>query len=300
MSALLLRPRTAVFFLAPLLAMAAGLGCATSRAVVEESPHGTAFRVMSWNVNYGLAPDAEAIDLIQRADVDVILLQETNARWAKGLKRHLRKEFKYQRHHDDSAAGGLSVLSRFPILEDDLIPNTSSWFPAQRTVIQTPAGPVQTLNVHLRPPFDDDGSVITGYFNTKSIRGDEIAEFLASLDPALPAIVAGDFNEADGHAVRALDDDGFESALFAFAPEEKTWHWPVPLLGEITGTLDHVFVDARLQTIDAWVLHEGQSDHYPVVAWIQPPTRRAAAAAPVERSSIGDVTSGYRMRPGSR
>jgi endonuclease/exonuclease/phosphatase (EEP) superfamily protein YafD len=274
-----------------LLTLIAASACATTGAPV--APTERSFRVMTWNVNYGLLPDAGAIALLQNADVDVVLLQETTPAWHRALKRELRGTFTYQRHHVHDAAGGLSVLSRYPIKADELIANAISWFPAQRTVIATPSGRVQTLNVHLRPPFDDDGNIVTGYFTTKSIRGDEVDNFTGFLDPDLPAIVAGDFNEADGQAVARLEANGFDGALQRFDGSATTWRWPLPVAGEITGTLDHVFVDARLQTVDAWVLYDGESDHFPVVAWVQPPTRVRAAEGLGRRTRVPDIASGY-------
>lgn len=273
------------------------VACATTPAAPVEA-HERSFRVMTWNVNFGLPPDEAAIAMLRDADVDIVLLQETTPAWHKALKRQLKRPFKYQRHHTHQRAGGLSVLSRFPIHSDELIANPVSWFPAQRTVIKTPTGPVQTLNVHLRPPFSDDGNVVTGYFTTKSIRGDEVDAFTAFLEPDLPAIVAGDFNEADGQAVARLESSGFDGALQRFDGEASTWRWPLPVVGEITGTLDHVFVDARLQTVDAWVLHAGDSDHFPVVAWVQPPSRERAARGLQRKTRLPDVGSGYSVGSG--
>jgi endonuclease/exonuclease/phosphatase family metal-dependent hydrolase len=286
-----LTPMRRLLALPTALAVLTLSACATTAAPVE--PTDRAFRVMTWNVNFGLPPDAAALEILKNADVDVVLLQETTPAWHAALKTHLKRPFKYQRHHAHQAAGGLSVLSRYPIKHDELIANAVSWFPAQRTVVKTPSGQVQTLNVHLRPPLDDGLKSVVAYFATKSIRGEEVQSFTAFLDPDIPAIVAGDFNEADGQAVAWLERDGFDGALQRYADDATTWRWPLPVAGEITGTLDHVFVDARLQTVDAWVLYDGQSDHFPVVAWVQPPTRQRAADGVQSRPRLPDVGSGY-------
>jgi endonuclease/exonuclease/phosphatase (EEP) superfamily protein YafD len=37
--------------------------------------------------------------------------------------------------------------------------------------------------------------------------------------------------------------------------------------------LDHIFYSSQLEPLNAWVLEEGRSDHFPVVAIFQSATR---------------------------
>ena len=60
---------------------------------------------------------------------------------------------------------------------------------------KTPLGEIQVLNVHLRPQVSDSGSVVSGYFTTDEIRHDQIHAFIEHLDPDLPTLILGDFNE---------------------------------------------------------------------------------------------------------
>jgi len=53
--------------------------------------------------------------------------------------------------------------------------------------------------------MSDDGSWVKGYFTTRPDREREAVAYVAKLDPALPTIVAGDFNE---------EDDGLAMAVF--------------------------------------------------------------------------------------
>jgi endonuclease/exonuclease/phosphatase family metal-dependent hydrolase len=161
-------------------------------------------------------------------------------------------------------AGGLAVLSKMPIESIDYLPPTS-WFPAARVILQTPVGRIQVLNVHLRPPASDKGNVVSGYFITPPIREQEISTFVAALDPNLPTLIVGDFNEGEhGRAVRWLSSHGFRSALPEFQPQAKTWRWATSV-GTLRGDYDHLCYDGRLQPISAEVRNIGQSDHLPVV-----------------------------------
>jgi endonuclease/exonuclease/phosphatase family metal-dependent hydrolase len=256
----------------PFLAVATvvlAAGCtSTSKHQAPRPQAGQHVAVMTYNLNYGLSGDLAGVRAIADADVDVVLLQEVTPAWERTLRNRLADAFPHQRHHAHAHAGGVSILSRYPIVADELLPQVS-WFPAQRNEIDTPLGRVQTLNVHLRPPFSDSGSVVSGYFVTPKVRDEEIELFLVALRDDLPTVIAGDFNEPDGPASARLRARGFGNALGTFAPGAPTWRWPVPVLGEVENTLDHIWVDGDLVAVDAWVEDRGRSDHKPVVALLQ-------------------------------
>ena len=110
------------------------------------------------------------------------------------------------------------------------------------------------------------GSWVKGYFTTRDDRREEIESFWRAVDPSVPVIVAGDFNEgADGRAVSFLGDKGMRSALAEVEPRANTWHWPLRV-GELTSMLDHIVYDGRLALLHAEVREVGASDHYPVFA----------------------------------
>ena len=157
------------------------------------------------------------------------------------------------------------MLSKHPIREEAYLEPTVGWFPAWRVVVDTPLGPVQALDVHLRPPMSDGGSWVAGYFSTRDDRREEIAAFWSALDPALPTIVAGDFNEDDnGRAIEFLADKGLRSALPQVDRRAKTWRWETRL-GPLRMMLDHVVYGPGLQLRSAEVLDRGTSDHLPVL-----------------------------------
>lgn len=246
-------------------------GCTTltpTRAAAEEP----GVRVATYNLNYGLSADAVGLEAVRATGADVIVFQEVTAGWARALRALGKKGgLPHCRFTPDTAAGGLGVCAAFPITTYDIIDNPISWFPAARVVVDTPQGPLQVLNVHLRPPFSDQG-MWHGIFGTPAIRHDELELFMVFVDEDLPTVVAGDFNEWSGEALDLLDDRGFASVARLFHEDEEThtWRWPVPVLGEVTQTLDHLFVDDRWAVRDAWVVHQGRSDHYPVVADLSP------------------------------
>ncbi len=220
--------------------------------------------VLTFNVNFGVAGHPDNLEAVRRADADVVLLQETTERSETSF-HELAEVYPFQRFADCCRAGGLGFLSKYPIVSESYLSPEAGWFPAWRITVDTPMGAVQTLNVHLRPPVSEGGSWVSGHFTTKKIRRQEIEAFWASMEPEVPAVVAGDFNEnAGGSAVEFLTGQGLRSALPQVDAKAKTWHWPTRL-GELTAMLDHVMYGPRLRLLHAEVREPGPSDHVPVL-----------------------------------
>ncbi len=251
----------------PLIAIAIALltACATgpthtARAPLPDEPHLT---VMTFNVNYGRAHDPLTIAAVGAGDADIILLQETTPAWEENLREAFSEQYPHIAFHHDGGAGGLAVLSRYP-LEHEIYPATDGWFPAMNLVAETPIGRVQCMSVHLHPPVSESGSVVSGYFSTGSVRRKEMQGYAARLDEALPTIVVGDFNEGEGDAINQMRDRGFALAVPMFQGEGvPTWRWNTSV-GEVTSTLDHVMFKG-IDAIDARVLNAGRSDHLPIL-----------------------------------
>ena len=228
-------------------------------------PGKPALTVLTYNVNYGLAGDPPAVEAIRHADADVVFLQETTAEWEDALRSTLAARYPNMAFRHCCGAGGLAVLSKVPFEATEPIPPTEGgWFPAWRVILQSSIGAIQVLNVHLRPAVSESGSVVSGYFSTPPLRRAQIENYYAHLDPSLPTLVVGDFNEGDGgKAITYLESKGFRSALPEFDGNQDTWHWPTSI-GTVHAQLDHIVYDDQLEPLEVRVLEEGRSDHFPV------------------------------------
>lgn len=242
--------------------------CSSAPRAPEAAPAGApTLKVMTFNVNFGVAGDPSTIEAIRAEGAELVLLQETTPAWEQALREALAEEYPHMKfHHADALAGGLAVLSTRPVEIIETIPSPAGWFPAWRLEAETALGTIQLLNLHLRPPISDDGSWIKGYFTTDAIRQAELTRYMARLKPDLPTIVAGDFNEdASGDVVARLRADGLESALEEFRPGEHTWRWELPV-GSVGHQLDHIaYQKTALRPLGAHVRRAGRSDHFPVV-----------------------------------
>lgn len=248
----------------------AGLGgCSAGDALTKPvtMPSPDALRVMSFNMNFGIAGDPATIDAIAGGHADIVLLQETNATWAAAIRDRL--DYRYMTFEDPTGwpAGGMGILSREPIVKlEKLPPPQGAPFFAWRAVIETKLGRIQLVDVHLRPPMSDGGSWVVGYWSTRDVREREVEYHSAALDPKLPTMIVGDFNEeTDGRAVAYLRDHGFTDAVSQFVGAKRTWEWPTSSI-TLKFQLDHILYDDHFVPLGAQVLEAGHSDHKPVVA----------------------------------
>jgi endonuclease/exonuclease/phosphatase (EEP) superfamily protein YafD len=235
---------------------------------------------MTYNVNFGLGGDPRGVAAIREADVDVVLLQETNEAWESALRAELGDRYPFMRFWHAGAAGGLAILSRVPVLDRGTSLPRGAWFAASRVIVRAPLGPVQILNVHLRPGVSDGGSWVSGAWTTPRVRLREIRAHARTLDRSLPTLVVGDLNEGPGgHAVRALEARGMTDVLPEYASSATTWRYPTSV-GTLRLQLDHILYDGTLRPLTARVVRTGPSDHFPVVATFV----RAALPSPRSRS----------------
>jgi endonuclease/exonuclease/phosphatase (EEP) superfamily protein YafD len=227
-----------------------------------------ALRMMTYNVNFGIPGDGPTLAAIEMGQADVVFLQEINTAWEQALRARFAGAYPHLAFYPRGGAGGIAILSRFPLSGMELIPPAGDgWFPALRLVVATPIGRVQALVVHLRPPVSDGGSFISGHFQAPRIHKQEIERFCQTLDRRLPTVVVGDFNEEDdGSAIVYLvgANRRMANALPQFAPDRRTWHWTTSV-GTFERQLDHIVYDVRLEPLAVEVLEAGNSDHFPVV-----------------------------------
>lgn len=228
---------------------------------------------MTYNLNYGNPDPKATLDAIEKADADIVLLQEITSAWQRALSDRFARQYAHQRFHlHTRSAGGLAVLSKVPIKSEEILPSPErGWFPAARLVVETAFGALQILNVHLRPAIDG-GSWIKGFMTTPPLRLREIETYFPKMARGVPTIIAGDFNEdPSGSAVAFLEKQGF-SRVATTGP--TSWHYEVTNHGTTSDLLkmdiDHVMVDGGLVAKDGAVLDAGASDHRPVVVTVSP------------------------------
>ena len=225
---------------------------------------------MTYNIELGAKGEASTLDSIGAVNADIACLQEVTPAAELAMRERFTELYPYQLFEPQGGAGGLAVLSRFPLEDRGLLLAPEDWHPSWRVDAQSPAGPVQLLNIHLRSLFSADTGPLRSYLSTDADHLTEMKQFEQHCDDSLPAVVLGDFNEGvTGDAVQFLEQQGFRNLLPAFHPGQPTWRFPA-VGGQLQKTYDHIFVDDHLQPLNAWVETRGQSDHLPVIAHVEP------------------------------
>jgi endonuclease/exonuclease/phosphatase (EEP) superfamily protein YafD len=235
-------------------------------------------RVLSFNVNYARAGDAESLRAIHAADADLVFLQETSAAWQAALEPAFAHRYAHRAYRHCDRAGGLAVLSRHPFTECDYLPPApGAWWPAWRLRFDTPLGPLQALHLHLFPAMEPSGvTSLRGWLGSRSVRLQEVQRHARSLEPGLATLVAGDLNEnLHGRALGYLRSQGLRTALSA---QQLTWRWRTRL-GTVRLQLDHVLHCERLRAVAVDVPEWGGSDHLPVLCTFEPSSTAPAPTA---------------------
>jgi endonuclease/exonuclease/phosphatase family metal-dependent hydrolase len=249
------------------------VGCRTiRRAEVPTGPH---FRVLTYNVNWGMPRPDLAAEIIRESGAEVVCLQETTPEWEQQMRAALSREYPYMDFRDSVGrmGGGLGFLSKTRPTEVAYIPSDTGWFDGWIREFETPIGPVQILNVHLHPPVSERGSWIRGYLFTGKDRLREMQRFFPGRKAGLSTLVVGDFNDTQNSAaIKWLKHQGMTNALPQFDRHSDTWEWQTGPI-RLHRRMDHVLYSSDLNCCAARVIHTGASDHFPVAATFERSSR---------------------------
>lgn len=227
------------------------------------------FKIATFNIHDQAATDPVTIDAIGQLDAEIIALEEVTHEAEPIIRARYAERYPYMLFHPSGSAG-LGFLSQWPIEDHDLTDPGNGWHPAWHVWVHTPGGLLEALVVHLRAP---EGKGFSNLASVAALSNDhraEIQSFTAQCAGDLPVVVLGDFNEKpDGAAVEFLEDRGFQNALPLYRPGQFTWKAPRSVGGQFNSTIDHILFDPRMESLNAYTMNIGHSDHLPVVAYLQ-------------------------------
>ncbi len=245
---------------------------------------------LSDDANSATAHDRATVAAIGAANADIVCLQEPTEVWKTAIEKAYADKYPFRIYREKDGANGLAVLSKFPVLDGGYQDAPNGWHPAWHFYVQTPAGWLQVLNLHLRSYFTGNGGRVSSYLTTNSDHSYEIQLFESQVTANVPTIVVGDFNEENGSAVSFLEAQGYTDTLPLYHPGQYTWRH-ASVANQFTQMLDHIMFDSSVIPLNAWVVNRGHSDHIPVVAhfeasrpWQEPvlePETSAGLDAPV-------------------
>jgi vancomycin resistance protein VanJ len=234
-----------------------------------EASSGTPLSAATYNI-ISLTSDPQRVRAeIAALDADIVGLEELGPVHAQVFAADLAQAYPYQVTYPNPQVAGVGLLSRYPIIEENMFRPLPDSMYCLRAVVDVDGAPVTVYVVHPRPPqwarspftYDDD------------LRNAEIAvlvdDYLAH--ESGPLIVVGDFNMTDqSDAYHQMNDrlhDAFREAGrgmgFTFpASIRSTIRLFPPLL-----RIDYVWHSDQFTVRAVAVAGDsGTSDHHPVVA----------------------------------
>ena len=228
-----------------------------------------AISVATYNVISMTSDPQRVTDVVASLDADLIGIQELGPAHADQFARDLLDAYPYQALHPQLPVHGVGLLSRFPIIEEEIIHPVPDSMLYMRAVVEIGGVPVTVYVVH--PPPPQSIMIPITYDDTR--RDTEISilynDYLQH--ETGPLIVVGDFNMTDqSDAYQQVDEllhDSFRQAGsglgFTFPDQIRSTVRLLPLLLRI----DYVWHDDHFTAHHAYVGGDsGTSDHRPVVA----------------------------------
>ncbi|MFL7791246.1 MAG: endonuclease/exonuclease/phosphatase family protein [Anaerolineae bacterium] len=225
--------------------------------------------VMTYNVaNDSIAP-GDLVSVLRASGADIIALQELSGEHATAIERDLGDLYPHQALHGYGIPGK-GLLSRYPILEEELFYLEAHRLPYLRTVVAVDGegwgqGEIDVTVIVAHPPPPEIGRL--GY----SVNPHAVLEItsLAQMSKAGgPSILMGDFNmvdQSDNYHILADAGlkDAFRAAGWGFGAT-----WPARRMEPLQPVvrLDYIWYSPHIQAVRAWVGPEAGSDHLPVFA----------------------------------
>ncbi len=212
-------------------------------------------RLVAANLLYRQEDATTARAYLAQQSADILVLSEYTPRWREKL-HSLETTYPQFAIRTRWNPWGIAVFSKFPfrVVEDlDLGDDRSSNL---RIVIDLPDGPVELYAVHLASP---PGPHQAAQRNTQMRR---LAARIAAADPAMPKVVAGDFNSTpfSPYFADLLRDAGLKDAGRPFGLQVTWPAAPVPVWIPI----DHCLARGGVNVTRVAVGPAIGSDHWPL------------------------------------
>lgn len=244
------RPAVATLALLCATGLAATVAWEGPAFIADRRPVGTGTVTIA-SLNVAQSADQAAVARAVTG-ADIVVFVEAQPGWAAQMPASLRAEFPYATPAIRDLNGGSLILSRYPIIASQKLPESS--FQQWAATVRTPQlGALRVVGVHPCNPYCP-----AGFWAREA---EQLRSWLAQRDPRVPTVVAGDFNAVDDHlTMRRLYDDGFRSAAdLAGAGFVRTWpsdrRFP-PLIA-----IDHVLVTSDLTATEFSTFDVPRTDH---------------------------------------
>ncbi|PKV66617.1 endonuclease/exonuclease/phosphatase family protein [Pontibacter ramchanderi] len=196
------------------------------------------------------------LQLVLRADPDIVLINEPDSAWHQHLQPELSKRFPYAIEKPLENTYGMLLYSKFKLLDSEIRFMVEDDIPSFFTTVELPSGLLFDLyTVHPQPP--------RLLQNTETREAELLIAAKAVKKSPHPSIVAGDLNDVAWSSTTKL----FKQISGMLDPRVgrgfyNTYNAYIPLFRY---PLDHVFYDPSFRLVHMERLPKFGSDHFPIL-----------------------------------
>ncbi|MBT8046204.1 MAG: endonuclease/exonuclease/phosphatase family protein [Pontiella sp.] len=211
-------------------------------------------RAMLMNLNAGNGNTAQVLEVIEKANPDLLLLEEVTPEWIRELAP-LKKQYKYRIAEPQEGCFGIMLLSRHPLERKKIVEIGTADVPSIVTEAHLPGGIISFIGTHPLPPM---GAAYSAHRNSQLAALPAIVK-----DQKYPVLLVGDLNTSpwSPYFTKLIRESGLKNSMkgFGFQPT-----WPRNLRF-LRIPLDHMLHDPEIAIHHRVVGGDVGSDHLPVI-----------------------------------
>lgn len=234
-----------------------------------ETTEGFPLTVLAYNLRQDNENYAELKAILQEAAADMVSLEEVNRNMIPQIEEEWSASYPYRisfiKEESIWDYSGRVLLSRYPITDYEYNFSELGMITFIHANIKIGERELAVYNVHLSPPLPID------VFSTQS-RSQGMNRLLASAAKHDTVLMMGDFNMSDRSGdyqhISNLYQDVFRQSERGFGttfPNGKSWNSALIFVPSLI-RIDYVFTSADISPIEAHVIRQGVSDHFPLWA----------------------------------
>jgi endonuclease/exonuclease/phosphatase family metal-dependent hydrolase len=228
---------------------------------------GREISILTYNIQRRNLDFASIENIVREYNTDIVAMQEVTQEHLDYFRANLHDLYPYEVAAETIERHGQIILSKYPVEQDVQRQVTGG-------IVDLEGTRLLVYSVQLTNPLSDDGD---GFDDSSRSAQAEVLRLLAqnAVNANMPVVIVGDFNMSDATTEYRLFTehltDVFRFTRRGFGSTFPNWRFDTPSLGFLPPMirLDYAFVSRNIEPGDAQVIHQGNSDHYPLFVEIR-------------------------------
>lgn len=226
--------------------------------------------VMSYNLLFNNKSKGQAIEVIEKENADVVMVQEMTHEWHEKLLGAFKLKYPYRYLYPDRGVRGLGVFSKYPMSKKCYVFSDNRKPLAQVVDLNLKGTNLSLVNVHLASPavaLENPDNFLTLYLENYKKRTGQWSRLHNELKNnwGTDVVIAGDFNTMP---IEPL----YQEITSDYVDADHDWVWwrsaTFPNVADKTAILplDYFFLQGELAVDEFEVIEGGSSDHFAIKA----------------------------------